>query len=115
MEACTGSLGAQGWASFPLLGGRDLLVQWGAGRTPTGSLTYNCDITFPVSFPVTCLAVLNCSGVQTTNLDNNPRYRTLKQEVTFGMATQKGVQAQLMITDNTTQDGRFFYWMAIGY
>ncbi|EFH6446012.1 hypothetical protein GN264_17665 [Escherichia coli] len=53
--------------------------------------------------------------MQTTDLDKVARYRTLKQEVTFGMASQKSVQAQLLLSDESTQDGRFFYWMAIGY
>lgn len=115
LDANTGTLTMPGWASLPLLGGRKFLIQWGTGRTPTGSFTYNCDITFPISFPVTCLSVLCGSGVQTADLDKVARYRTLKQEVTFSMASQKGVQAQLLLSDESTQDGRFFYWMAIGY
>ncbi|MDM7291706.1 gp53-like domain-containing protein [Klebsiella pneumoniae] len=115
LDANTGTLTMPGWASLPLLGGRKFLIQWGTGRTPTGSFSYNCDITFPISFPVTCLSVLCGSGVQTADLDKVARYRTLKQEVTFSMASQKGVQAQLLLSDESTQDGRFFYWMAIGY
>lgn len=115
LDANTGTLSMPGWASFPLLGGRNFLMQWGTGRTPTGSLSYNCDIFFPISFPVTCLSVLSASGVQTADLDKVARYRTLKQEVTFSMANQKSVQAQLLLNDESTQDGRFFYWLAIGY
>uniref|UniRef100_A0A7M2QMD6 Putative tail fiber protein gp53-like C-terminal domain-containing protein n=1 Tax=feces metagenome TaxID=1861841 RepID=A0A7M2QMD6_9ZZZZ len=115
LPAAEASLGSTGWASFPLIGGKKLIMQWGSRGTPANNLTYNCDIRFPVSFPVTCLAVSHCSGVQTSDLDKNPRYRTLKQEVTFGMASQSGVQAQLILTDNSVQDSRFFYWVAIGY
>lgn len=115
LDANTGTLTMPGWVSLPLFGGRKFLIQWGTGRTPTGSLSYNCDIEFPISFPVTCLSVLCGSGVQTADLDKVARYRTLKQEVTFGMASQKSVQAQLLLSDESTQDGRFFYWMAIGY
>lgn len=115
LPAAEAYLGSAGWSTFPIIGGRKVIVQWGTGRTPANNLTYNCDVSFPISFPVACLAVSHCSGVQTADLDKNSRYRSLKQEVTFGMASLSGVQAQLIVTDGSEQDGRFFYWMAIGY
>ncbi|ELP8006880.1 hypothetical protein QTU86_003891, partial [Escherichia coli] len=113
--ASSGNLNANGWVKIPIGNDKTLLVQWGVVSTSTNALTYVCDIKFPVTFPVTCFAVASGSGVYTGDLDRNSRYRNLKQEVNFGLASASGVQAQLIVTDGSTGDARFLYWIALGY
>lgn len=115
MPAASGGLAANGWAKIPVAINKNLVIQWGVISTSTTSLSYNCDIKFPISFPSACVSVSIGSGVYTGDLDRNTRYRNLKQEVTLALPGTTGIQAQLIVTDGTTGDARFLQWVAFGY
>lgn len=115
MPAASGGLAANGWAKIPVAINKNLVIQWGVISTSTTSLSYICDIKFPISFPSACVSVSIGSGVYTGDLDRNTRYRNLKQEVTLALPGTTGIQAQLIVTDGTTGDARFLQWVAFGY
>ncbi|MEB7117798.1 phage tail protein [Enterobacter cloacae] len=115
MPAASGGLAANGWAKIPVAINKNLIIQWGVIYTSTTSLSYICDIKFPIIFPSACVSVSIGSGVYTGDLDRNTRYRNLKQEVTLALPGTTGIQAQLIVTDGTTGDARFLQWVAFGY
>lgn len=51
LDAAQGVLFYSSWATFPLIGCNKLRVQWGRWKGDITSTTYNCDFTFPMSFP----------------------------------------------------------------
>lgn len=115
LPAVTGTLAPSGWLTLPMNGGRQLIVQWGRWEGGTTSVTYNCDITFPVAFPTACFGIYSSAGVRASNYDNVPAYRTLRQAVSIGYPVKTGANAQFFLDDAQLGNSRMFTWFAIGY
>ena len=96
-------------------GGRQLIRQWGRWEGGVTSVTYNCDITFPVSFPTACFGIYSSAGVRTSDYDYVPAYRTLRQAVSIGYPVKTGADAQFFLDDGLPGNSRMFTWFAIGY
>ena len=115
LPAATGTLAASGWLTLPMNGGRQLIIQWGRWEGGVTSVTYNCDITFPVAFPTACFGIYSSSGVRASDYDYVPVYRTLRQAVSIGYPVKTGADAQFFLDDSLPGNSRMFTWFAIGY
>ncbi|WP_436878570.1 gp53-like domain-containing protein [Escherichia coli] len=96
-------------------GGRQLIIQWGRWEGGVTSVTYNCDITFPVAFPTACFGIYSSAGVRASDYDYVPVYRTLRQAVSIGYPVKTGADAQFFLDDSLPGNSRMFTWFAIGY
>lgn len=107
----TVKMGSPGYIVFPTWMS-SLIIQWGRKNIVT-VITSPIDITFPIAFTEECYGVVSTGGVDALDMDVNPAHRTLTQQVTLGRPTLTGVDAQGFVYGDK-QEGRIFYWLALG-
>ncbi|WP_313364493.1 phage tail protein [Pseudomonas sp.] len=99
-----------GWERSP----SGIIRQWGVLVASAGLSTQALDIVFPMQFPNTCLNVKGSVGIWNSDYDSSPGYRSCRQDVSIGVPSKTGVDAQLFM-DNNLESSRVLYWEAIGY
>lgn len=107
------SFGPNGYIALPVWLGA-FIIQWGGKLTATGSLSYNVDATFPLPFPAAVYGVAVSHGIQSSNLDQNPQYRSSRESLQMGQPTLSGFQAQLLVEDSYSDHGRAMRYIALG-
>ena len=103
------SLTQNGFQKLP--GGH--IEQWGVVVLPTGASTQPCDITFPTPFPNACRSVVMSIGIFSENYDFTPTFRTDRQQISVGVPTTLGVEAQAFMDTNIANQ-RIVQWLAKG-